>query len=538
MVFAMDLGRYFKLFISLSFAFIVLAGCKKIPEGHFEGNLIRKQNTHTSHEPVSIDIVRLAKGKRLVFIKNSQGNIIQEIELKKVKDTELELSIPILQNDPIPLTKSKSISSHPEENEKLCFSSQSQWKISLCFQGSLFLLTVENALKDEEYVLSGSQFSTFTSPELETPTFFSISEAIERALNSNFNIRISGEDLFQARQNVYTAYSNLVPRFGINLLWYTNPTPVTAVTGLLTGLPFLLPTQWSSAKKSNVQYELQKQALMTLKADLITSIEVLGTLVLRDQTILHTLNTHLEKAENLRSQLEAENTNTQTSSSQLKTELETYIESLKESILKAETSLKRSRYEASLALGFRNPNAVLGFSDSFELEHSENEQTHLEPETIMSVAIRRSYELEQFNLLSKMEDLNNIQLAFNWLCPYGDPQMLLGLNLIFQYKLLRSRKEKIEIEKEKAEAMLRKTALEAVLANLEARRAYAVVVKKLNNIDQSFHNIHAPFLINSLKDSLAFSIEKLNRIAEVKMTQSKIDRLLLDSNFFKLLPRL
>ena len=528
--------------IGTAWALLFLTCCRHLPQGHFEGNLQTKSPTHHTVELVGIDVRRVAPRLKLIEVKNSQSKVLSQILVTKVSYKKFLLNISQIRKDPFLLTKSEA---RDQLHGDACYSSAGEWYIQFCYSEDQFYFKARSPLTATEHLLFGS----LTAPKgmavhgdfsLEDPIDLSLDEGVKRALDFSFESREGFEKAYQAKLEATKAYLNLLPHLTVGILWYVSPSPTSAVTGLFSFFPFLLPSAWLDAKKASIDSKVQLKAMKILRADLIVTIESLFYEFARTEKIQTISRQFLEKLERFES-------GGGVRIGQL-AKLEAFgkiRENLKNSIEYSNWILEQNRFALSRALGFHNPIAVkkLRLGDSAYSEIP----SEIDRETLGQGALRRSIELSQLDLVLRSETTRKTWLYFNWLNPNGDSQAPLGFSLFTHAKLIEARTNEILLQQDELKTRIFNRSYEVALNHNRAIQLYLTTVKKAKTSEEQFMRLmgkadeeqfsddYLQKMAGHLQDWITASLESEDHLRNLRIEKARANRLLLSGHYASLL---
>jgi hypothetical protein len=207
------------------------------------------------------------------------------------------------------------------------------------------------------------------------------------------------------------------------------------------GLPFLLPNRWFMAKRSVDQSDAASLAFQIMQANLAAEVHTLAYLFKHDQT-------RLKIFQDLKIQVIEMNKKIRLLLDQGKIEnhpykaFQAYTASLDIGEVRLVHIFGASRRAISQALGFLNPKGVSDIRIDEEIESIQN-ATAVDVDELAQNAIQTSVELQQIKVLLMSMSAKKAELAFNWMDPNGNPATSLGLNLIPQFRGIKSEQNEL-----------------------------------------------------------------------------------------------
>ena len=195
---------------------------------------------------------------------------------------------------------------------------------------------------------------------MEGPTEISLAPAIDDAFQRNYDSRVAFEHVYQAKNSALAAWLNLLPHITANLIWHAPmPTYVSTIATLQGLTPFVLPTFYMDARCASYNTKVQRDALLSLQADLASNLEQLFYSYERDSKLLEVHQKVLNLLDGLETQLREKNPEPFQPEIQALLDLKyTLRETAQTTLTGLERVLIEDRYALSRALGKHNPEAI------------------------------------------------------------------------------------------------------------------------------------------------------------------------------------
>lgn len=523
------------IFIYLSLSVL---GCNPSirPDGHFEGILVQRKTTETEQQPVGIDIV---------LNKNNTGSIIAlsrfhepvfSVEIQSFSSNSVKLVIPGYYTSPIELVRNSG-----------CYSSkpgtQGGWAVEFCYNAERFLLEINTEDHFSVFALSGDRFAPAVPPTLETPRSFLLSEAIQLALEKNFESRIQYEHLIQAKHAARAAFLSLLPSVGLSaILSLISPTVLGALGSIGNLAPFLLPTRWFQAKEASHAYHAEKLGRTLMQADLATEIEGLTYTLLRDQGLEAFYSKVVYQGDKI---VEAIKVLEQSGGMPAGAvdPVQTSLYSAKMDLMALRAMVRQDLGAISQAMGFFSQTAVSNIVlDTESLPITEAKP--LKPEEFREVVIARSFEIAQLDELIKVAEYQKQELYFSWLDPSAENSTDLGFGLREVIQIGKSRIQELKVRREQVQsAVLRRLGGTANEFNMSLN-AYLIGEERRKLQDQRMERTLAqiypgtPLSTNDIQslldDILSGGVRSEGILSGFRIARAKFDRLMLQGSYFQL----
>jgi hypothetical protein len=493
-------------------------------KGHFEGsesdhfeNEYHKRAIHSDFD--------LSSKNPVIVAKDTNGNVIINLEFVKISGKQIQLRLSALQNEIKTLNK-----------EDTCFS-DSVHQTLMCFYDDGMDLDVTSDAGDPVVSVSLTHFAVEKPMPVETPQAFDLRSALARALQMNFDNRIEFEHVVQAKQTARAAYANLMPHLSINsVAALIGPTPssILSVAGDL--VPFLLPSRWLQAKRAKILAQAEAQALTLMRMDTATNVEGLFYSTEHDRIIQAAYKDLLAKAEVAYKEVEIyEQVGKYRAGS--KDEVKSVILKMSEDSDTFDVQLTEDVSSISQALGFFTPDAVSSATLGTEPDNIEK-ATPADVKQVTKDAVDRSLELKQIDDLAAAAMKNKTSIFFNWLDPVGDSTAELGFNLKANFAVAESQIRELQLRRNDIQSNLEQKAKaasvefnESLITYAKAKEGLAVDQRRLerflNFISVGASDVDLFHTTDLVSDVLDSSVRLADATAAFRISRGKIDRLLL-----------
>ena len=549
------------LLILLSLISFSLIGCTgpRFQIGHYEGQLeIPQSPIHalTTRELVSLELKKATFNSYQIHVQGIENRNNFDILIQRTSLNSFSINIPILGQI---IFKPKKYTADTPIGRFNCYRSEQNYLIDICAGSDEFKIFVKSQNHEPLLSLTAGQFSRQAPFQLEEPKAFTLKEAINRSLTQSFASRIEYQKMMQAQDQVATSYLNLLPRVRflssasfIGAVLTLNPFSMIFAVGDLA--PFLFPTRWISARQSQHQANVQKDSYRIMQANLTYQVQTLAYKVLLYQQQKAVFENEIKLIAEIREKI------TQLHERNLvdryaKYTMDSLIHKIEDEKIITETQLDAVLQALSGTLGLLNIHAVSQLTFSEE-DTAPPKSKAIDPQLIGKLARARSMEARQIQELQKAAQLEKSSLAFQWLDPAGDPNLGLGFQLFSHHHFL---KKKFALLITQEEERLTETYLSGVktaevfngllIANQRARLHRAEQQERMNQLitDLDLHlneTSNTPVALDTrsleiaatIQDHLAAELLIYDIIAQERMAQAKMERLLLMGYFSLLNP--
>ena len=442
--------------------------------------------------------------------------------------------------------------------------------------------------------ISGRKYKIRPERVLEASRGFTLKEALERALNQGFDFQSSLQQLIQAKYSAQAAWLNLIPSLGTALVWNVEPGYANSIATAQVLTPFLLPSKWLRAKQASLEVRAAQAAQWVVHANIAAQVEQLSYALNRDARIVSSYQKVFTLLMRWASHLAIRTQDDRLGSDQIwvgssfsssslvfppssagshfsslfgPTDSHEWVQSVKRSPylemllqiqnvvewvqglkLTAEKAYQEDQYALSLALGFKNPEAV----EQIELEEETRSLDDLEwvdQKELARWGIQRSFELEEIDLLIHAAKKRKKQIYFMWIDPTMDSTYQLGPQLGAQVGVAQSELEQLIVKRNEIQAHVLQ---EAYRVSREWNES--IIQLKKHDLKRKIYEGHEVDLeswmsehvnqrsldSDSLKKRvqlyLAYELERQIDWAAFHIAESKKNRILLNGSFERLLP--
>lgn len=540
----------------LGVSVLSLSSCKGFtPEGTYQGNYFYSSVDQPYFDPVKIEIQAMSSSQFRVELKNLIDQKVGGFLIKLKSSREVAIVLPELKNLEISLSQSQASLSIPIQaqllsKKELCYFGNGDdfQKIQLCFNAELFHLVVS---KDEKVLwsLSGRKFKHVSTLELEPPRTLTLKEALNYAFHQGFEFNFSIQRLLQAKHTTHAAWLNLIPSLGTALVWNAEPGYVSAIATAQALTPFLLPSKWLKAKQASRESRAIQAAQWIVQSNIAAQVEQLSYALDRDANILKVYNEVLGKLNSWVS-LNGVVVDSRPLSQEELAHVQGVIEWVSALRQTAEKVYREDQYGLSLALGFKNPEAV----DRVIIEEERRSVEGLEfieQKTLSSWGLQRSFELEQINYLISASEQRKKEIYFMWLDPTVDSSYNLGLQLIAQVNLAKAQQSELKTRRDETQARLLQEAYRVTSEWNQSvqqlrKHEHARIKKKRPEVALDHWlkvqlvqgELHADTLRAAVQTYLSNQLESSMDWASLHLAESKKNRILLAGSFERLLPKM
>ncbi len=527
---------------------LLLASCKsKFVTGHFSGNLTTFSASVLSHSAsqketlVDIEIVSQGRKSGVVFIRDEQKCPLYHFNVKHVQRGVYQLTLPFLNSKVIHLKKKGN-----------CYLSELPIRADVCFSDKEFVLNLNDSENRKYLKISATPFQIRGPYEIEDARKFSLSEAVDLALEQNLDARVEYEKMTQAALRAKAAWLSLFPRLSVRcgMPLRALPDPMGfAITTVITSLgdffPVFLPSRWFKAYSSSALGEAERVAFRAMRANLATQIEGVAH-VLDQQSRIHEEYQRLIRLLDESRPRFLSHVESKALSMEKFKDFEQMIEELKlEEIRVKESYLATKRALASM-IGLRNPDGIVSL-DSGVGDVSISSAMPLQREEILKVARGRSFELEQIQHLIQSARYDQRSHWWLGLDSTGDASYSFGPALPTLIAVDQSKIRELEVMASKVDHDLAQRVYELVEAHNSDLQVHASALDVLRGSQESLAElIRLASLDGSLNpDAVVSKTQRLLRnlaryesiFTDFRVSRSRIDRLLLRGVYERLLPK-
>lgn len=528
-------GRFARSFAALCVVLPPLfAGCDggglfSAAPGYYQGFVTFKDSARSKGQVlVMTDVATVGERRLRLEVKALRGESSWRFELEVLDKDRVRL-------DSVELVKEK-------ENTQ-CFAMQSRGSTALprfCFDGRE--LSMDASVNGGSFSLVVVRVDPSKLPEMEIPGSFQASKLIELSMARNFTNRIEFEHVVQAKLNADMAAQSLLPHLSMGTILSAALGGWTALFRAVGELfPFLFPSRWLEAKEAGLTAKAQEDALIIMKANSGYLVEGLSYLIERDEMIVARLEENMASITLIRDEIiQRERGNL------LQAGASDDVTSVLNSIQKSVSALRQMLTEeyASLAQasGFFNPKAISSVKASGEISISQPEK--LDYPSILEVALQRSYELDQIDILIESARLNKWERVFSWLDPSAPAAGTIGVALYPYITINNSQVRELAVKREEIESKIVQkvgTTLGQVSQSLQAYGlAQEGVDIQARRIDRLLGNMELGInfslleLVSALQERVRNEIDKINAEYAYYIGVSNINRLLFAGPYSRL----
>jgi hypothetical protein len=369
---------------------------------------------------------------------------------------------------------------------------------------------------------------------MEPSRTFSIREIIDRSMNLSFDSRVEFERVVQSRLNAQHASLSLLPRISASTILsfiVFGPLGPFAVIGDLA--PFLFPSRWTRARQAEVTAEADFIGYLIMKADAAHISEGIALTTERDLRIKDMLTNARREVEDMQRDFQFRVAVDIAQPGQLDDFSSTLI-----NIDRSDTTLSRTinaqLRALSLAMGYYNPEAVSGIQ-----EHTPR-TISLRPITdknrLVELALRRSYELRQADLLIQASHLSSAEHHMAWIDPTGNPAGALGFSLPSYLQIGYSQIREMEMRRERTRAQIIQSVYDTIDLIERSQTLYrlsvenvAIQSRRLRTIRDGLalgNAINGTEIALALQEKIRATSELLDAEFGYYIAQAKLNRLL------------
>lgn len=509
-------------------------GCTAtFPTGHFEGNLSQIVNGQFLAIPVGIEITREKKSGAITILDLFQKTV-STLTIERLEKSQLFVKMPMFQADAIRLVR-----------EGACYVGRTGYSIDLCFDDKDLVMEVLGTNREPLFRLTGTRFSGEQKFQFEEPRKYQLDEAINIALQKNFNSQIEFEKMIQAKKIAQAAYLSLLPRLNIFTVMANVPFNPAALGFQIGDLaPFLLPTRWFQAKQAGFEAKAEESAYTLMRADLATEVEGLAYAHERDRNVLSYYREILRMLSESRARFLdlQKNRGEQKPTDTIVTQLDLVIKSMTLDLLKVTAVTRSDRYSLSQALGLHHPEGVIDIVLSDEIVNVEN-VSPMDSQYLAELALRRSFEIQQMEYVIEAARWANREIWFSWMDMMADPRLSISPAMFPLIKISKSRIKDLNLKKEQIQALLVQKAFETVANYNESIESYPLTKELFRRSEEQLSRVvfmsdgglNVDELEAKANRALVDFVRRETVLASFRISRAAVDRLTLQGSYIQLL---
>jgi hypothetical protein len=225
--------------------------------------------------------------------------------------------------------------------------------------------------------------------------------------------------------------------------------------------------------------------------------------------------------------------------------LQIFKTSLELDMRSEEALLRSDSYSLAEALGYFNPEVIQSVSFNFRENQIENE-TPLDPKSVSDLALKRSLELKQLDLVIAASYTEKTSILWRWFDPNMDATWNMGFPLIPLHEAGESAIRALQIRREQLQATSIRRAYEAVRTFNTSLKTYRLAHKLLKSselkLTEATIKLRGQGTLEG--DSLNTQVSTyLNNFTQVqtaltnyRVSKAKIDRFLLQGYYTETFP--
>jgi len=513
-----------------------LTACQNnLPNGHYEGTLSSTTNGSFSVQTVEIDFNQ-ENGSYFMKITNSASReLISTALISNANKEGFDLLLPMIQPETFSLKKDGS-----------CYTHHSFLGVEFCFDDKNLLVRIHDNENQPVLTLSGNTFNPEKPYDYEKPAQYTLKNAIDHALDKNFNSLIEFQRLIQAKKATLAAYLGLFPRINPGSIGFSIPFSTNFIYMIGDLAPFLLPNRWFEAKSTGLEEKAKDLGILLMQADLATEVEGLAYAYERDRklrTYYLKILDHLASLQNFLSSLNPIDPIRML----FLPRVELITKGMTLDLAKFETLVQGDRFALAQSLGLHNPEGVEDLT--IEEENPVIEKaTSLEKQEVANIALRRSFELRQIDFLIESARINQNAVWYNWIDPQNDPKFGLGPHLVPMFAIEKSKLTELLLKREEIQTQVVNKAFLSVLDYNTALEFFKLSEEAYETsthwLQESIDAILAreSLDVDGLEDNIGRCIGNFMRVIDIEATfriaRSKIDRMHLKGYYLRLLDKI
>jgi hypothetical protein len=541
----------------------LLIACKPdIKSGFYSGNISKKDNQGFFVEMVQSEFRIKAGNNGRLEVRDSDSHLIEVFDLKwNKKNNKIKFNL-----DRLGLVAELAPIDKVKHGDRMhCYSGGVAYAVQLCFtQHDQFYLNISSQNeKNENFILSldGIYDAQQAPLVMEPAKDFTRSEALQNVYSKSFDQMIEYQLLLQAKQRSIATWLKLLPSLSFkNMLAISSLDPMKIVNFAGDFVPFIFPSRWFQAKEAALLYDAEKLTLDILRSDLAYNIEIMAFSFDRDQMNGHFYEEqrvkirqalhHIEKMDTDRvGNYEIGRIGTVADELVFRLDLvENFIYQDKNRLVNA---IELGKTALAFQMGFMNPYAVLSFdveSDPYQIETA----TPLEAKKIIKLALDRSLELKQLDLLINKSEYQKRQWYFNWMDMDVPAHSAISTTLIPNLKRASAYTGEMIQRRNKVVAQIQLNAANAVINYNRALELYKITdesVGKLrlredliyedieNSMKTSDLHTNGPGAQYALNTYFQYQLRRNDAITAFRIAEAQIRRILFEYYYSGVQPR-
>jgi hypothetical protein len=495
--------------------------------GHYTGSLTTHAGTDFQKTAVSSQIAASKAGtkSKMIVFEDPAGAKSLDLELTNLSKTSVTLN-----GTPLKFDANSG-----------CYSTEASQHVELCVSAPEITYEIDDSEKGTLLSLIAYPDGTSRPPvQSETPTAFSLTQAIARAQSMSFQSKIEFEHVIQARATAQASYQHLLPQLTLS-------TVINAVTPSVSSLladigdlaPFLFPSRWIQIKETTDQSRAEQDSERLMRLDMATQVQGLFYTYdcdKKSQSIYKNFETRVSAILKTVHQSEAAGHLTPGSSDTLQAAYNdlTHNDGVYDQILTQDLAA------IAQALGFYSPLAVSDAQIDAELNPIESPAS-IDYNTVNTDAQLRSVELDQLNDLIDEAKLTKKEEYFDWLDPAANPELGLGAALHSQLIVAQSQVNELLITRDQISSGISQSALDSVtdynqaISNYQDSQSDILLhEKRLSEVENQLStgaNVDIFDLCSVISDDLGSRLAIEQARADYRVARAETDRLRLQSYY-------
>jgi outer membrane protein TolC len=525
-------------FTIIGLAFLIAScdpGSDHTIAGHYAGTLTTNYNGQFKQVPIQTDIpAELDHLTSPILLKDIEGQLHLTITLRSYSENSVSLKISEPNSTQDTLNTSLVLTSG-------CFESGAAGSLNgsaqttLCISSQQVSLEMKNVAGLDVLTIKMSRFDPSDAKVTEeTPQVYTLSQAIERARKMNFNTRIEFEHVIQAKMTAKYSYLNLLPKITTGTIANNLPATWQSLLSSIDDVaPFLLPDRWLDAKEAEYEARAEVNTLTVMKLDTAQEVEGLVYTYDQDKTVQGLYTKTLVKVSDLRNQVSIREKIGQLPDGSTAA-VDAIVAGIQQNTVVMDQILTEDRTALGQAMGFLNPLAVQDMHIDVEIAPIGQVPTVDYP-TLNSIALSRSFEIQQIDNLTLAAKDEKEKKYFSWLDPAADPPYELGFGLGSQIELSKSQIRELGIDREQLQSTISQRAQNAVMEYQQTQKAYELDSKQVKSAEELIDTASTNLQIGAKVDLINFitlfqtylsaAIQQQNDQTAYRIAKSKIDRL-------------
>ncbi|MEZ4744316.1 MAG: TolC family protein [Bdellovibrionota bacterium] len=496
--------------------------------GRYQGYLTIRDNDETIITDVFIDATNKKFSGQAKVIDAKSEALIGTFTVKKVlssKKIALKSSL-FRTTSKINLVLEGTCAKSEESTDAL---------IHACFSNGTINLSYQEQDGNYQFDLYASKDEGELPPDLSGE--IELPEAIAFAKQYNLDALIKAQDVYKAREEMLLRRGNMFPNLNLGTILSAAEFPGGLLSEAGNLLPFLFPDNWFRLRESERLYDAEKSSYAALRANQVLIVQSLYYMILKDQSLVEIIESHLAKLNQLQDSVRAMVEEGEAPLSWEKM-LRTKIIEDEEDLLTLNRHLKEQLNSLRNLLG--------GVPTREQLVISHVELPEIDQSIIRdlkqdeSTAISKSPEIRQMIQLESAAWQLEKAVKWSWLNPNTDPRLNLGLGWIHAVNIEKANIKELQLKKISVERKIREQVINIENSLPYVARQSELLTEGMSTTRESYNIALQQFklkelsifeLVEFIENVLKFEAKEAALNYSYLTLESNLDRLTLDTHF-------